>query len=150
MLQSKGRRRRRHRCYRRRRRGHRCCTHGCQARGDSGNCLSRRQVRRFSDLHPNLSCPKRSSRRLTSESCSRKQHSQLRSGSNGARCHRHHALHHSFTFISSGRCRRRRSQEQLTVRTVGVCIARISRTCRSGRKCSGRGSMGSCGCMCNS
>ena len=152
MSDSNGRRRRRRRCRRRRRRGRRRRTHGCQARGDSRSCLSRRQARRFLYLHPDWSCPNRRARRRRSmsERCSCEQRCQLSCGNSGARCHRHHTLQHVFTFIRSGRRRRRRSQEQLTVRLVRIRIDLVVRTRRSRWKCGSRGSMSSCSCMRNS
>ena len=152
MSGSKGRQRRRRRCCRRRRRGRCCSTHGCQARGDSGNCLSRRQVRRFSDLHPNRSRSDRreGNRRLMSARCSCEQRGH-RSGRYCRACsHRHHALLHRFSLTRNGRRRCRRGQEQLTVRSMRIRIDRTVRTRRRGRKCSGRSSMSSCSCMRNS
>jgi len=149
MLQSMGRRWRWRRCYRRRRRGRRCCTHGCQARGDSGNCWSCRQVRRFSNLRPDLSRPNRraGSRGSMSERCSCEQRGQLSGRHCGACSHLQHALLHCFSLTHSGG--RRCGQEQLIIRVMSLHIDRGVRTRRSGRECSNRG-MSSCGCMRNS
>ena len=105
MLNSKGRQRRGRRCCRRCRTGRRCRNHRRQARGDSGSCLSCRQVRRFLDLHPDRSCPNRwaGSRRSTSERCSCEQRGQLSCRHCGACSHRHHALLHRLSVAHSGR-----------------------------------------------